>query len=420
MTAPAVTAPAPAAVPRAERAAFVFGVMVLCVNLRPAVTGLPPVFTQLQARLALTSTDITLLATLPVLCFGLFSPLAAMAARRWGEERALGAALVAGAVGLLTRALLPGALLLPGTVVVSGSIAFMNVLLPSLIKRREPHRAGRVLSLYMVMLNAGAITTSAIVVPVYRASHGSLAVTLGFCVVPMAAALLVWLPQLRYGAAHRAAALPPGAALRLPRGHVRRHPLAWQVTAFMGLQSLTYYATLAFLPNLFLSRGMDASQAGLVGSLLGTGGVVSAFGIPMIAHRSARTARVAIVATIVLCGAGISAALWAPVGAGLACMLPLGLGQGAALALALHFVMARSATPAVAASLSALAQGVGYAVAALGPLAVGSLHALTGGWHASVYVLLAVTAAELVVGLLAARPRSVPAPAETPASAAAA
>ncbi|WP_282698527.1 MFS transporter [Streptantibioticus silvisoli] len=384
--------------------------MVLCVNLRPAVAGLPPIFTQLQDRLALSSVDVTLLATIPVLCFGLFSPVAALTARRFGEERALGGALVAGAAGLLMRALLPGALLLAGTVVVSGAIAFMNVSLPSLIKRREPRRAGRLLSLYMVMLYTGAITSSAIVVPVYRSTHGSLAVTLGMSAVPMVVALLAWLPQLRYGTARRAASLPPGASQRLPRGHVRRHRLAWQVTAFMGLQSMTYYATLSFLPDLFLSRGLAPSQSGLVGSLLSVGGLVSAFGTPMIAHRSARAARLLMIATVVLCAAGISAALLAPVNAGLALMPLLGLGQGAGLALALYFVMARAATPAVAASLSALAQGVGYVVAALGPLAVGSLHALTGGWRAPVLVLLLATAAELVVGLLAARPHQVPAP----------
>ncbi len=391
---------------RAERVALVFGVMLLCVNLRPAITELPPVFPQLQARLGLPPAQITLLAAVPVLCFGLFSPVAAAVGRRTGEERALAVALAAGAVGLLSRALLPGALLLPGTVLTGGAIAFMNVLLPGLIKRREPRHAGRLLSLYMVMLNGGAIASSAIVVPVYRSSHGSLPLTLGFCAVPMTAGLLAWLPQLRYGA--RVSGAP--AAPRLPRGYVRGHGLAWQITAFMGLQSMTYYATLSFLPSLFLSRGLAASRSGLIGVLLAVGGTAAAFCVPLIAQRSASAARRVIVVTVVLCLTGILGALLAPVGVGVALMLPLGLGQGAALALALYFVMARSETPAVAASVSALAQGVGYLVASLGPLAVGFLHSLTGGWRAPIGLLLAVTLVELAVGLLAARPLRIPAP----------
>ena len=395
---------------RIERATLVFGVMVLCVNLRPAVTAVPPIFTELQARLGLSSTNVTLLATIPVLCFGLFSPVAAIAGRRFGEERALGLALAAGTVGLAMRALLPGTLLLAGTVVVSGAIAAMNVLLPSLIKRREPDRSSGLLSLYMVMLYLGAITSSAIVVPVYRATHGSLAVTLGLCAVPMAAAFLAWLPQLRFGPSRRTGPTTGPAAVRLPRGHVRRHALAWQVTAFMGLQSLTYYATLAFLPNLFLSRGMAAGDSGLVGSLISIAGLLSAFSVPMIAHRSTRVAKTLMVSAVASCAVGIGAALVAPVGVGLAFMLLLGLGQGAALALALYFVMARAATPTVAASLSALAQGVGYCLAAAGPLTVGILHSTTGGWDAPVVLLLVATGVELVVGLLAARPRHVLAP----------
>jgi CP family cyanate transporter-like MFS transporter len=390
-------------------AVLVLGVMVVCLNLRPAVTGVPPIFGQLQRQLGLSSTEITVLATLPVLCFGLFSPLAALAGRRWGEERAVLLALSAATVGLAARASFPGALLLAGTVVTGGAIAMLNVLLPGLIKRRAPHRSGMLLSLYMVMLYIGAIGTSACVVPIYSATHGSVPVSLGFVVAPMAVALLAWLPQARYGAPTRRQS---GARSALPRGHVRRHALAWQVTAFMGLQSLTYYATLSFLPGLYLSRGMAAGHTGLVGSLLSVGGLVSAFGVPLIAHRSASVARWLLVAAVVFCGIGIAAALLAPVGVGLGLVLLLGLGQGAAIALALSFVMARAASPAVAASLSALAQGVGYVVAALGPLAVGLLHTATGGWGVPVLVLLVATVAELVFGLLAVRPRQVPAPSD--------
>ena len=143
-------------------------------------------------------------------------------------------------------------------------------------------------------------------------------------------------------------------------------------------------------------------------------GVASVVGAWLLVQRSARSGRRLVIGTIVVCVIGIGAALVVPVGAGLALMVLLGLGQGAALSLALYFVMARSATAVVAASLSALAQGVGYVLAALGPLAIGLLHAATGGWLLPVIVLLVATAAELVVGLLAARHRTLSEEADRP------
>jgi len=121
---------------------FVVGVLVLAFNLRAAITSLPPLFPELSSSLHLSSAALSALAATPVLCFGAFSGVAAPLSRRYGEERVLLAALVLLGVGLLGRAALPGWLLFPGTVLASAAIALMNVLLPSLVKRRDPGRAG--------------------------------------------------------------------------------------------------------------------------------------------------------------------------------------------------------------------------------------------------------------------------------------
>ena len=73
-------------------------------------------------------------------------------------------------------------------------------------------------------------------------------------------------------------------------------------------------------------------------------------------------------------------AAFAPLGAAASWVLLLGLGQGATLGLAIFFTMARAPDPATAASLSGFAQGVGYLLATTGPLFVGFLHSVTGGW----------------------------------------
>jgi len=71
--------------------------------------------------------------------------------------------------------------------------------------------------------------------------------------------------------------------------------------------------------------------------------------------------------------------------------------------------MARAPHAAAAASLSSLAQSVGYLLAAAGPLEVGLLHSATGSWNVPLAVLFALTGILLAAGLLAARPRVLPA-----------
>src|SRR5271166_1702383 len=131
-----VSAPDRLITPARGAALLVIGILMLAFNLRSAITSLPPVFPELQSALHISDSGLALLAAIPVLCFGVFSGTAAPLSRRFGEERVLGAALLLLAAGLLLRGLSPTALLFPGTVVAGGAIALMNVLLPSLVKRR--------------------------------------------------------------------------------------------------------------------------------------------------------------------------------------------------------------------------------------------------------------------------------------------
>ncbi len=84
--------------PRLAAAVLVAGIIALAFNLRPAITSLPPVFPELASRLGLSSAAVTALATIPVVCFGVFSGLAARLSRRFGDEQALLAALIVLAV----------------------------------------------------------------------------------------------------------------------------------------------------------------------------------------------------------------------------------------------------------------------------------------------------------------------------------
>ena len=407
-------------------ALLVIGILALAFNLRAAITSLPPVFPELSASLRLSSAALAVLASVPLLCFGVFSAAAAPLSRRFGEERVLEGALAVLAVGLLLRGVLPGVMLFPGTALAAAAIALMNVLLPSLVKRRDPARAGLLIGIYLLSLSAGSILSSLIAIPVYRASDGSARLTLGLWALPAIAAAVAWLPQWRYraGSAGPAtlplAAAPPGPVVSGPvasaavpgrpgRLRIHRHALTWQVTAFFGLQSLAFYAALSWLPTMFRDRGASAEQAGNLLALMNFGGALAVLLIPVLAHR-APSQRVLIAATTGAIAGGLAGVWFAPLAESAGWILVLGFGQGASLSLAIYFTMARAPDPAAAASLSAFAQGVGYLVATVGPLVVGFLHAATGSWTIPIVALLAVTGFQLVVGMQAARARTIPGP----------
>jgi len=393
---------------------LVVAVAAAGLNLRTAITSLPPLFPDLQTQLHLSSATLSLLAATPVICFGVVSAFTAWLNRRYGEEMILLVALVLLTAGLLLRGVAPGVMLFPGTVLAASAIAVLNVLLSSMAKRRWPERAGLLIGIYLTTLSAGAILSSLLSVPLYDSS-GSVQLALGVWAVPAALAVLLWLPQLRY----RTVGLAPAAAdgtVAPARAAVKvyRYALTWQVTAFMALQSLLYYAALSWLPTIFQDRGESAVTAGNLLALMGVGNLTTSLLVPVLAHRRP-SQRGLVVPSLIGTAAGLAGCLWAPLGSAPFWVLVLGVSQGSCLGLAIFFMLARAPDAGVAASLSAFAQSVGYLVASAGPLVVGLLHSATGSWNLPLALLLVLCAAELATGLLAGRPLQLPSVTPPPA-----
>ena len=393
---------------------LVVAVAAAGLNLRTAITSLPPLFPDLQTQLHLSTATLSLLAATPVICFGVVSAFTAWLNRRYGEEMILLVALVLLTAGLLLRGVAPGIMLFPGTVLAASAIAVLNVLLSSMAKRRWPERAGLLIGIYLTTLSAGAILSSLLSVPLYDSS-GSVQLALGVWAVPAALAVLLWLPQLRY----RTVGLAPAAAdgtVAPARAAVKvyRYALTWQVTAFMALQSLLYYAALSWLPTIFQDRGDSAVTAGNLLALMGVGNLTTSLLVPVLAHRRP-SQRGLVVPSLIGTAAGLAGCLWAPLGSAPFWVLVLGVSQGSCLGLAIFFMLARAPDAGVAASLSAFAQSVGYLVASAGPLVVGLLHSATGSWNLPVVLLLVLCAAELATGLLAGRPLQLPSVTPPPA-----
>ena len=106
-------------------------------------------------------------------------------------------------------------------------------------------------------------------------------------------------------------------------------------------------------------------------------------------------------------GAGWLGILFAPTAAPLLWVVLLGIGQNASFPLALTLTVLRRGTITSTSSLSTPVQTVGYLIAAAAPLAIGAVHDVSGSWTPALIVLLALLVPQMILGLEAARNRTV-------------
>jgi MFS transporter, CP family, cyanate transporter len=337
---------------------LVLGIVLLAANLRPALTSVAPLIGQIRADTGISNGVAGLLTTLPLLAFGLLSPVAPRVARRFGMERVLLVSLLVLAAGILLRWAGAVAALFLGTAILGAAIALGNVLLPGLVKREFPEHAGLMTSVYSTSLGISAALAAGVSVPLAQLDGIGWRGALAVWALPALLACIAWLPQL--GRSDRPA--NPSAGSSPGIRDLWRSPLAWQVTLFMGLQSLSYYVTLTWLPEILQDGGMGAARAGWMLGLSQAVSIVAMFSAPVIAER--RPSQRGVVAVAVgVSGAGALGLLVAGSTAATLWVVLLGLGQGASFSLALTFFALRSPDPGHAAALSGMAQSVGYLLA---------------------------------------------------------
>jgi CP family cyanate transporter-like MFS transporter len=372
-------------------ARFFVAVLLLGLDLRTVFGSLPPLLDHVRADLGLSAGVAGLLTTGPLLCFGALAPLGPRLIRRVSIEWVLVAAAVLTAAGAALRGAGGVAGLFAGTLAAGAAVAVAQTVVPTLVRTQFGAQAGSLTGVFSLSLTLGGAAAAATAVPFERlfgSWRGSLAV---YGVAGLAAAA-AWVPT----AARERTVVPrtPGLALHRLRG-------SWSIAGYFGLQAAAFYGGLTWIPSILEAHGF--SEAG-AGALLALGNVVQvpfAFLVPVLAARRRRQTSLLVV-LVVLGVAGYAGLLVAP-HAAIAWMIVLGVAQGGALGLALILPVVRGGDGAAVAALTAMALTVGYLIAATAPFAVGLAHDLSGGWHAALMVLIAITAAELVVALPATR-----------------
>jgi CP family cyanate transporter-like MFS transporter len=292
-----------------------------------------------------------------------------------------------------------------GTFVLAVGIASTNVLLPVVIKQRYPDRVPGMTMAYATTMGAMAALASGVTIPLAEWLPGGWRSALASWGLLAAVALLMWLPHARARSAphvvREAAAAGPATKPAPAQVPAWRHPVAWQITGFMGLQSTVFYITINWFPVILVEAGFTAAAGGWLMTLYQVAALLAGMAVPVLI-RQFRDQRGIALSFGLLTAIGVLGVLFAPRLAML-WMIVMGCGSGPALILALSFMGLRAKTHESAAVLSLLAQGVGYLIAGFGPVVFGLVHDYTGGWTLAMLATAAVGMGMGLFGLGAGR-----------------
>ncbi|MGW4366204.1 CynX/NimT family MFS transporter [Nocardia takedensis] len=392
------TTTTPARVPRAlgeGRLLVLLAIVMSALTLRVAVTAFSPLAERIGADIGYSTAIVGVFGMIPTAMFAVSGLLTPLLVGRFGLERTVFVAMLMAGAGMLTRAVAGGtAGLLVFSALALAGMGIGNVVIPPLVKRYFPDRVAVISSLYITMVQLGTVVPALTAVPVAQA-HGW-RISIGLWALLGFAAALPWLGVLRARRGRDVLDTTELPATSGPAvGKVWRSPVAWGMAAMFGMTSLITYAIFAWLPAILAEAGASDAFGGTMVGLFALVGLVSALSAPTIVARLRNPFPVVLVFAACFF-TGFAGLLVAPMSAPVLWVIVLGLGPST-FPMALTLINLRTRTARGSASLSGFTQGVGYAVACLGPLLFGTLHTATHGWVAP-FAMLSVAVLVLLAG----------------------
>ncbi|MCZ8516426.1 MFS transporter [Paenibacillus filicis] len=373
---------------------LVVALFLASLNLRPVISSISPLLETIRSELGMSASTASLLTSIPVLCMGIFSPIAAKLGIRHGIERILAIALVFIGAGTVVRWFTPSYTFLLATALFAGiGIAAAGPLLSGYIKRHFPGHVASMIGVYSVAMVTGAALSAGLSVPLQNALNGSWRSALGIWAILAVVALPAWwLFVLRPVEPNHAQTPAPQNAGRLPWGNGR----AWLLTVFFGMMAIMFYSITAWFAPAVANMGYSKVYAGSMLTLFTFVQIPVTFLIPMLIHRFPNRLLWLIgCALLELAGlllVTMSAVPW------LAAIL-LGIGAGGLFPLALMLPIDETSNAQDASAWSAMTQSVGYVIGALGPILVGWIQDATASFVFAFIGLAVVCAAMILVQL---------------------
>lgn len=396
---------------------LIIGISFCAANLRAPLTSVGPLISLIRTSLHISDTLAGMITTVPLFAFALFSPLVPGMARKFGAEVVVFWSIITLTAGILLRSWSGSLGLFGGTAILGLSISAGNVLIPSLIKKEFPKQIGLMTGVYSVSMNLFAALASGISIPLAVNSGFGWAGSLRIWMMLSLLSAVLWLPQLRKKKRDDespAASIEP--KLQKTQGSegvsreinsVWKSPLAWQVTVYMGLQSMVFYCMVAWLPAILIQQGMNSGKAGFMLSLMQLALIPMTFVGSVLAGRRASQRLLVLVGSLCVIAGLLGLLLFGGTKGAFLWIIILGIGGGFTFSLSMMFFSLRTANSDEAARLSGMAQAVGYLLAAFGPMLFGYLHDSSKSFTQPLIILIGLAVICLLSGLGASRDLSV-------------
>ncbi|WP_349785315.1 MFS transporter [Pedobacter sp. ASV1-7] len=379
-----------------EMLLMALGIIFIATNLRAPITSVGPVINEITDYFNLSNIQAGLITTIPLMSFALLSGFAPGISSKIGMEKLLLFSLILLTSGLLIRITGQVYFLFIGAAMVGAAITVGNVIMPAVIKKEFPNHTGIMTGIYAVSMNLTSAMAAGFSIAIGTATGWGWKGSIGVWAIVAILSLLVWIPQVLKRRQQVETPVKPSFKSMM------KSRLAWNVTLFMGLQSLLFYCVAAWLPAVLQDWGMSKGDAGWVLSYVQLAQLPITFVGPVIVNRM-KDQGILVWITGLLMLAGILLIIFFKSEFIILATILIGVAGGLAFSLAMMFFVLRTKNPAMAASLSGMAQSFGYLIAAAGPPAFGLIYDFTGNWSYSFYLLIIGVGALIYSGVNASK-----------------
>ncbi|MFA1737725.1 MFS transporter [Lysinibacillus fusiformis] len=370
----------------------VMSIFFVALNMRPAVTGIGPLFNVLMTSLQVSNTSMSFLTSIPVFCMGLFAPIAVPFQRKLGTKLAIVLLMVILIFANGLRFFKESYLLLVVTSFAAGlAIAMIGPILNAFIKKKFPQRFTIVIGIYSFGIGVGATLSAALTVSFYQYFDNQWTVALGMWALLAIIALILW-----------SWAIPKEQGAdgeELAKNEPARNPWvtgrAWSILLYFGLQTSLFFSMMSWLTPLLQDKGMTLKEASMMLTFMSIVQMIGNIAVPMLMEKW--TNRIAWAVSLGCLGLIGFTLLWLLSGIYLwLAVFIIGIVLSGLFPIGLLLPLDEARNDQEANSWSSMVFSGGFMLSAIIPVLIGVCYDMTGN-HTWTYVIFLV----LMLGIIA-------------------
>lgn len=247
-------------------------IILLGLMMRSPISAIPMILNQLAQRLHVVPEQLSILTTIPLVVFMLFSNFASNTANRLGLKKTVTLAAVLMTLGSIARVFPNFMLIILGTILIGIGIAHLNVLMPAVIMAFVPNQIALYTTTYSLSMMLGVALCNLTTVPLLQLGgiNSVMLVLVGATLI----SLFVWAFVTRHLeplGANKSQQLEQTTTLSNLTNHSEKVTLspwrtwqAWQFLITFGCQSFLNYTFVAWMPALMAYHHVPISQIGVI------------------------------------------------------------------------------------------------------------------------------------------------------------